>query len=154
MRVFFVSVALIAIMAGAAKAESFTFAARTDVVNRIVAPVAGSKTIVAQFSNGEIEATYSSRKVLSKSQCATWPAPTGGTFTASGVCLALDSDGSQFTVVVSCRVVDDKNTVSDCFGQLTGVSGQYQGKTGTVSWRSTAGGEGKSSSQVGTGLWN
>ena len=63
MRVFLVSVALIFILAGVAKAESFTFAARTEVVNRIVAPVAGSKTIVAQFSNGEIEATYSSRKV-------------------------------------------------------------------------------------------
>jgi hypothetical protein len=142
------------LFAGAAKAEPFTFAARTEVVNRIVAPVAGSKTIVAQFSNGEITATYASRKVLSKSQCATWPAPTSGTFTAVGVCLANDSDGSQFTVVVSCRVVDDNNSVSDCFGQLTGVSGQYQGKTGTVTWRSTADAGGKSSAQTGTGLWN
>ena len=138
----------------AAKAESFTFASRNDITNRIVAPVAGSKTIVAQFSTGEIEVTYASRKVRSTSQCATWPAPAGSTFTVSGACVAKDADGSQFTVVVSCRAVDEKSTVSDCFGQLTGVSSVYQGKTGTVSWRSTASGDAKSTSSTGTGMWN
>lgn len=154
MKLLFASMMLACVMPGFAKAESLMFASRNEITNRIVAPVAGGKTIVAQFSIGEIEATYASRRVLSKSQCATWPAPPGGIFTVSGACVATDADGSRFTVVVSCRAVDEKNTVSDCFGQLTGIGGAYQAKTGTVSWRTTLSGDAKSSSSVGTGSWN
>jgi hypothetical protein len=154
MKRYLCSLALLVVMATAAHAESFTFNARTSVVNRIVAPVAGSKTIVAQFTTGDIEAVYPSRTVRSKAECATWPAPPGGMFTTSGACVATDADESRYTVVVSCRVVDDKSTVNDCFGQLTGVAGIYQGRTGTVSWRSTQTADGKGTSASGTGLWN
>ena len=155
MRSFLVPIAaLVCVTSVAAKAESFTFESRNDIVNRIVAPVAGAKTIVAQFSNGEITAVYPNRKVLSKSNCATWPAPPGGMFTTSGACVATDADASTFTVVVSCRVVDDKVSINDCFGQLTGSGGVYQGKTGTVSWRSTLSSDGKVSTAKGTGMWN
>jgi hypothetical protein len=154
MRKVLIALALICASPAAVRAESFTFESRNEIVNRIVAPVAGSKTIVAQFSNGQITATYSNRTVLSKSECATWPAPAGSMFTATGACVATDTDGSRFTVVVSCRVVDDKNTVNDCFGQLTGVGGVYQGKTGTVSWRGTLSADAKSTTAKGTGMWN
>ena len=154
MRRYFGAVVLLCAMATAAHAESFTFSARTSVVNRVIAPVAGSKTIVAQFSTGDIQAVYPARTVRSKAECATWPAPPGGMFTTSGACVATDPDESSYTVVVSCRFVDDKNAVSDCFGQLTGVAGAYQGRTGTVSWRSTSSADGRESSAQGTGLWN
>lgn len=154
MKLFFLPVALVCLMPAVARAESFNFVSRNEIVNRIVAPVAGSKTIVAQFSTGEIEATYPSRKILSKSNCATWPAPPGGLFTASGACVVTDADTSQYTVVVSCRAVDEKNTLSDCFGQLTGIGGVYQAKTGTVSWRTTLSSDAKSTVSIGTGLWN
>jgi hypothetical protein len=154
MRTALVTFALVCVTPAAALADSFTFESRNDIVNRLVAPVAGAKTIVAQFSNGEITATYPNRKVVSKSTCATWPAPPGGMFTTSGACAATDTDGSRFTVVVSCRIVDEKAGLSDCFGQLTGVAGAYQGKTGTVSWRSTLGSDFKSSTAKGTGMWN
>jgi hypothetical protein len=146
--------ALVCVTPAVASAESFTFESRNDNVNRLVAPVAGSKTIVAQFSDGEITATCPNRKVISKSACATWPAPPGGMFTTSGACMATDTDGSRFTVVVSCRIVDEKGSLSDCFGQLTGVAGVYQGKTGTVSWRTTSAPDFKSSKATGTGMWN
>lgn len=151
---FPVSAVLACAISAAAQAESFSFESRNDVVNRIVAPVAGSKTIVAQFSNGEISASYPARRVLSKSQCATWPAPPGGMFTTNGACVATDADGSQFTVVVACRVVEGNASVNDCFGQLTGLGGVYQNRTGTVSWRSTASADAKSSSAAGNGMWN
>jgi hypothetical protein len=154
MRTALITLALVCVSPAAALAESFTFESRNDVVNRLVAPVAGSKTIVAQFSTGEITATYPNRKVLSKSSCATWPAPPGGIFSTSGACMATDADGSRFTVVVSCRIVDEKAGFSDCFGQLTGIAGLYQGKTGTVSWRSTLAADFKSSTAKGTGMWN
>lgn len=151
---FLVPVALVCVLPVAAKAESFTFESRNEIVNRLVAPVTGAKTIVAQFSNGEITATYPNRKVFSKSTCATWPAPPGGTFTTNGACAATDADSSRFTVVVSCRVVDEKSLLNDCFGQLTGVGGVYQGKTGTVSWRSTLSSDAKVTTAKGTGMWN
>lgn len=140
--------------AAAEAAETFTFVARAEITNRIVAPVAGSKTIIAQFSSGPIEVTYPGRKVVSKSQCATWPAPPGGSFTSNGACVVIDSDNSQYSVVVSCRLVDAKITINDCFGQLTGVSGVYQSKTGTVSWRSTIAADNKTLTSVGAGQWN
>ncbi|MEQ1868237.1 MAG: hypothetical protein HOP13_01605 [Alphaproteobacteria bacterium] len=154
MRKALITFALVSVTPASALAESFTFESRNDIVNRLVAPVAGSKTIVAQFSSGGITATYSNRKVVSKSNCATWPAPPGGMFTTSGACMATDTDGSRYTVVVSCRIVDEKGGLSDCFGQLTGVAGVYQGKTGTVSWRSTSAADFKSSTATGTGMWN
>jgi len=154
MKWFVGSVAFVCAMTGAAKAESFAFVARTEVVNRVVAPVAGSKTIVAQFSKGGIDATYPSKKVKSQAECATWPAPSGGMFTTSGACVATDDDGSVFTVVVSCRFIDERNAISDCFGTLTGVGGVYQDRAGTVTWRSTAAADGKSSRAEGTGMWN
>jgi len=154
MRTVFVAVAFVCgVPALANAAETFTFVARTEITNRIVAPVTGSKTIIAQFSSGRIEVTYPGRKVLSKSECATWPAPPGGLFTSNGACVVVDNDSSQYTVVVSCRVVDDKITVNDCFGQLTGVSGAYKGKTGTVTWRSTVAEDNKTLTSVGTGQW-
>jgi hypothetical protein len=146
--------ALICLIPLAASAETFTFTSRTEIVNRIVAPVAGAKTIVAQFSTGEIDATYPSRRAKSQVRCATWPAPPGGMFTANGACVASEEDGAQFTVVVACRAVDEKSTVSDCFGQLTGTAGVYEGKTGTVSWRSTVSGDAKVSTAAGNGQWN
>jgi hypothetical protein len=75
-------------------------------------------------------------------------------FTTSGACVATDADASRYTVVVSCRVVDEKSAINDCFGQLTGVAGVYQGRTGTVSWRSTQTADGKGTVASGTGLWN
>jgi hypothetical protein len=146
--------ALVCASPAVAQAESFTFESRNQIVNRIVAPVTGSKTIVAQFSHGEITATYPNRKVVSKSECATWPAPQGSLFTTTGACVATDADGSRYTVVVSCRSVNDKNTVNDCFGQLTGLGGVYQGKTGTVSWRGTLSADAESTTATGTGMWN
>lgn len=154
MRTVLVTVALVCAFPAVAQAESFTFVSRNDILNRVVAPVAGAKTIVAQFSSGEIQATYPNRKIVSKSECATWPAPPGGMFTTTGACVATDADGSRYTVVVSCRVVEGNARVNDCFGQLTGTAGVYQGKTGTVSWRSTASEDGKSSGAAGTGMWN
>lgn len=154
MRKILMAAALVCASPVAAQAESFTFESRNQIVNRIVAPVAGAKTIVAQFSNGEITATYPNRTVLSKSECATWPAPQGSTFTTTGACVAIDADTSRFTVVVSCRAVEGKTTVNDCFGQLTGVAGVYQGKTGTVSWRGMSSADGKSTTAKGTGMWN
>ena len=154
LRKMLLTFALAGVASTAASAESFTFESRNEVVNRLVAPVTGSKTIVAQFSNGEITATYPNRKVLSKSSCATWPAPPGGMFSTNGACMATDADGSRFTVVVSCRVVDENRGVSDCFGQLTGVAGVYQDKTGTVSWRWTAAADLRSNTATGTGMWN
>lgn len=151
---FLVPVALACAWPMTAHAESFSFQSRSDIVNRIVAPVQGSKTIVAQFLVGEIAAVYPNRKVVSKSDCATWPAPPGGMFTTSGACVATDADASQYTVVVSCRTVDDQPSVNDCFGQLTGIAGVYQSKTGTVSWRSTVSKDGKISTAVGNGMWN
>jgi len=154
MRIWLVAIAVLCVMPSVANgAETFTFVARTQITNRVVAPVTGSKTIIAQFSSGQIEVTYPTRKVLSKSECATWPAPPGGLFTSSGACVVVDSDNSQYTVVVSCRLVDDKVTINDCFGQLTGVSGAYQGKSGTVSWRSTVGADNISLTSIGTGQW-
>jgi hypothetical protein len=154
MRKFLVAVALVCALPTTAQADSFTFVSRNDILNRVVAPVAGSKTIVAQFSTGEITATYPNRKVVSKSQCATWPAPPGGLFTTSGACVATDADGSQYTVVVSCRAVEGSAAIGDCFGQLTGTAGAYRGRTGTVSWRSTQSADGKTSTATGTGMWN
>jgi hypothetical protein len=147
MRKFLGAVALVCALPAMAQADSFTFVSRNDILNRVVAPVAGSKTIV-------VTATYPNRKVVSKSQCATWPAPPGGLFTTSGACVATDADGIQYTVVVSCRAVEGSVTVGDCFGQLTGTAGAYRGRTGTVSWRSTQSADGKVSTATGTGMWN
>jgi len=137
-----------------ASAESFTFTSTATIANQVGGPVAGGKPVGASFSNGESDTTFASgKKAKSKLQCANWSAQPGQLFTSIGFCTA-DDGTSKYTVAFSCQATDEKNTASDCWGRLTGVSGAYQGKVGTASWHGAQNADGKSGTATGQGAWN
>jgi hypothetical protein len=101
----------------------------------------------------ESQVTWASgKKTTSKGTCGTWSAPPGGAITNNGACMFTDADGG-FSASFACASLNDKNTVANCWGGLTGTAGAYQGKTGTVSWRATQSEDGKSNTAVGSGQW-
>lgn len=154
MRVLATSLALVLASTVAANAESFTFTGTSQNTNQVGGPVAGGKPVGATFSTGDNQATWASgKKTSSKSRCAVWSAPPASMFTSTGIC-EVDEGGNKFSVAFSCQAMDPKNTIADCWGRLTGVSGSYQNKTGTASWRGVQSADGKTANISGSGAWN
>lgn len=136
-----------------ASAEAFTFTSKGAVTNAVAAPGPGGTPTGASFATTESETTWASgKKSNAKGNCATWSAPPGGALTLNGACTLTDADGG-YAASFACAPMDKKNTVAHCWGGLTGTSGKHQGKSGTVSWRTTLAADGKSNTAVGSGQW-
>jgi hypothetical protein len=151
------SLALILLLgtAGVASAENFTITGKGTNVSQIGGPGPMGKPIVAGVSKNETEVTWASgKKTTSKGDCMAWSAPPTSGFTAQGICSSADNEGSKTFLVFSCLSLNDKNTASDCWGRLTGLSGAWQGKTATASWRGTQNADGKGGTAVGAGTMN
>ena len=139
----------------ATHAQPFTFTAQTQVNTTVQAPVANGKPVVANFLTGRVDLTYADgRKTSANVSCANWTAPRDSNFSLFGACVATESNGDKFSVTLSCTLVDEANRRSNCWGFLTGMPGQYEGRTGAVSWRSQVSADGKMASATGSGQWN
>lgn len=150
-------VSVVALLASTvvANAETFTFTGKNTPGQQIAGPGPMGKPVIAGTSKGETEITWASgKKTKSTNDCMAWSAPPGSGFTVQGICSSTDSDGSKSSLIFSCLSLNEKNTASDCWGRLTGLSGSLQGKTSTASWRGTQNADGKGSTVVGAGVQN
>ena len=153
MRLILVSVAALLASTAVASAEAFTFTSSGQTTNQVGAPGPMGRPVGSSFATIESQVTWASgKKSTSKGTCGTWSAPPGGGITNNGACALSDADGA-FSAYFACASLDDKNTMANCWGQLTGTTGKYQGKGGTVSWRATQSADGKSNTAVGSGQW-
>lgn len=136
-----------------ANAEAFTFTSKGTITNQVGAPGPGGMPTGASFSTVESATTWASgKKTTAKGSCATWSAAPGGALSVNGACTLTDADGG-YAASFACAPMDKTNTVAHCWGGLTGTSGKHQGKSGTVSWRTTQAADGKSNTAVGSGQW-
>ncbi|MEQ1867657.1 MAG: hypothetical protein ABL996_23790 [Micropepsaceae bacterium] len=153
MRLLLIASAALLASTAVASAEAFTFTSTGTVTNQVGAPGPGGRPIGATFSNIESQTTWASgKKSSSKGTCGAWSAPPGGGITTSGACSLTGPDGN-FSASFACASLNDKNTMANCWGSLTGTSGMFQGKGGTISWRATQSADGKSNTSVGSGQW-
>ncbi len=154
MKIIFTAATLLCASAITAQADSFTFSGTGQITDQVMVPVAGStapvggahgtSTFTAMFSSG--------RSLKAKAECAQWTAQPGSMFSGEGACSDTDSDGTWSTAF-SCAG-DLKSGSGDCWGRLTGITGKYVNKVGTVVWHSTSSNDGKDLSFSGTGMWN
>jgi hypothetical protein len=136
-----------------AHAENFTFTSKGTSIAQVGGPGPAGKPVAAGHSKTETEITWASgSKTTSKGECMGWSAPPTSGFSNQGMCTATDSDGSKSFLQFTCVAVTEKT--ADCWGRLTGLSGKWQGKLGTASWRSTQNPDGKGGSSVGAGTLN
>lgn len=153
MRVILISVAALLASTAVASAEAFTFTSTGTLTNQVGAPGPMGRPTGATFANVESKTTWASGKTTtSKGTCATWTAPPGGGITTNGACALSEPDGG-FAASFACASLDDKNTKANCWGALSGTSGKYQGKGGTISWRATLSADGKTNTAIGSGQW-
>jgi hypothetical protein len=154
-RMRFILIASVALLAttAVASAEAFTFTGKGTLTSQVGAPGPGGRPIGTSMAAVENETTWASgKKTTNKGTCGTWSAPPGSGMTNTGACTLSGPDGI-FSVAYGCASLNDKNTVANCWGSLTGTSGSLQGKTGTASWRVTQSADGKSTTSVGSGQW-
>jgi hypothetical protein len=153
MKLTIISIAALLASTALANAETFTFTGKNVPGKQIAAPGPAGKPIVAAQSTGDTELTWASgKKQSAKNECMAWSAPPGSGFSVAGVCSSTSSDGSKLAIAFSCVSLNDKNTMSDCWGKITGMSGPQQGKTSTVSWRGTQNPDGNGGTVVGAGV--
>lgn len=149
------SVAALFVTSSVASAETFTFTGSTTPGMQIAGPGPMGKPIFSGSFKGQTSVTWASgKKSTSTSDCNGWSAPPGSGFSVQGMCQSTDSDGSKQFLAFSCISLNDKNTMSDCWGRMTGTAGPAQGKTSTASWRGTQNADGKGSTLTGAGVQN
>jgi hypothetical protein len=145
---------LLGLSATAAQAETFTFTSSFTSVSQIAVPVAGSKSMFLATRNLSTLTYASGKKTTLSGTCAGWSAPSGSTSAVTGICTFSEDAASEATASISCNWTDAKQTQADCWGQMTGMSGHWQGKTGTISWHQIIGSDGKGGTSSGVGMRN
>lgn len=154
MKLLNISLAALLASTAVAHAESFSFNGGGQLTNQVFAMGPQGRPVGATFATTESQTTWASGKRSStKGTCANWSVPPSAGMTSNGACALTDSDGGTFSISFACAALDPKNTVANCWGAMTGSAGKYQGKAGTISWRSQLGPDGKSNTSVGSGQW-
>lgn len=152
MKKVLLATAILCASAMAAHAESFTFTATNKTTSSIVVPMPGS-VAAASTADGEATTTFASGKTdKSTSKCAIQTRPPGDQFAATGVCNAT-SDRGNFGITFACQNADQAKFTSMCWGVLVGLSGDYKGKSGALSWTSTGNAEQSGNTGAGGGAW-
>jgi hypothetical protein len=155
MRALLVTAALLLGATGVANAENFTVTGKNTSVARVGGPGPMGKPVGAGHGTSEAEVIWASgAKSTWKGDCMGWTAPPTSGFSSQGVCSWTDSDGSKIFMLSSCISLNEKNTSTDCWGRLTGLSGKWEGKVGTASWRGTQNPDGNGGTVAGAGTRN
>ena len=131
-----------------AQAETFTYMSKTDNTTIVggVGPDGGD--YVGTYSTGSGTSTSSDGKVAkSTSTCVSMKQPANSNIFASHVACDVTSADFTFSVVYGCNPLNKEATEMSCVGGLTGKSGKYEGKYGSITFH------GKGGVGSGTGQW-
>lgn len=133
----------------AAVAESFTFTSTGEVTGGIAVPMADGSEVTAGTSAGTTKWKWvSGGKMTTTYACHTMSQRPGSMFDLHGVCDISEGDTVTSSVLFGCNFLDAEKTTSNCVGGLVGKAGDYEGKSGTISWN------GSPTGSTGAGHWN
>lgn len=154
MRALSMAALLFCVSAVPVRAESFTFTGENTVTSRIEFAMPGGGGVQAVNSTGKATATYADgRTDASTSACAVQSRPPEDEFDSTGACEMTDSAGDKFGTTFACNVTSAEKRTVACWGIMVGISGKYQGRSGTVTWTGAGSEDRTTSTASGGGSW-
>jgi hypothetical protein len=141
-----------ALGAGAAQAENFTFVnSNTGTADQVVLR---SATPDGRPSGATVYAAHTSatfadgKKAETNARCSAWVLPPNSQFGQDGVCEYKDPNGPLYETRFTCAAPVKGGTGVDCWGTLVGTGGAWKGRTGAFTLHTAQGGA------HGEGHWN
>jgi hypothetical protein len=148
---------------GVERKRRFTFEEKERIVAETAAP-GGTEQIALKFTRPGSTRTVTittislqltpgaGLRTTATGSCSIWPAVSRRQGLASVGNCELSSGTGTFSLSFACKTTAEAGAL-DCTGETRGATGAHLGKTGTMSWRTTANANGTRSS-TGTGNWN
>jgi hypothetical protein len=147
-RTIICSAALLALSAGTAQAQNFTFDSAANPATTVGGPGANGAIAVATHWTGTSTATWADgKKTTDKYTCISMTQPSNDkVFDMHVMCDATGPNGN-YSSVWGCQFTSKDMLSTGCVGGLTGRTGTYAGRGGTITFM------GRSGNGSGTGTW-
>lgn len=131
-----------------ASAETFSFTSSGEPTGGIEVPMPDGNNVTAGTSAGTTTWTWASGKSSTSTYvCHVMSQRPGEMFNVHGVCDSSEDGKISSSVLFGCNYTNAEKTQSNCVGGLIGRGGQFEGKSGTISWH------GSPEGSVGAGQW-
>jgi hypothetical protein len=155
MKALFAGMIVLCCASAAAQAETFTFTNENKNTARVAVPMPPPATpAVGAMSTAEGTVTYADGKTEKVTgTCSTQTRPPGDQFSLTGVCENTNEAGDKTGVTFGCSIVDAEKRTSNCWGILIGLSGKYQGRSGTLTWTAVGNEDQSGAKGAGGGSW-
>jgi hypothetical protein len=139
---------VLAFSSSAAQAQNFVFEAAANPATTVGGPDFRGNPVVGAFWTGTSTVTWADgKKTTDKYTCISVTQPVNDkVFDAHTVCDGSGADGT-YTSVWGCQYTSKDMMSMACFGGLTGRTGKYAGRGGTMTFM------GRNGSGSGTGTW-
>ncbi len=147
-RTIICSAALLALGAGTAQAQNFTFDATANPATTVGGPGMNGTIAAATYWTGTTTTTWADgKKSTDKYTCISMTQTSNNkVFDMHTMCDATGADGT-YSSVWGCQFTSKDMQNTGCVGGLTGRTGKYAGRGGTITFM------GRSGNGSGTGTW-
>jgi hypothetical protein len=145
---FIVATSLIAFAVTGLSAQNFTYSSADSTSTAVGGPDMRGNPVAGTYTTGTSTVTWADgTKTVDKYTCIGTTQPSNDkVFDAHTICDAGNSDGT-YTAVFGCQFTSQDRLSTSCVGGLTGRTGKYAGKGGTITFG------GRSGKGAGTGTW-
>ena len=126
--------------------EIFTFTSTSEPGTTIEGTFRGTAGVAGAVSGtSQGKFVESGEELANTFDCVAMSQPPGGTFMSNVVCEVTGLTGA-YQVFAGCNVVGEEE--QSCVGGLVGVSGEYEGRRGSITWHA------QGNASKGTGIWH
>lgn len=145
---FTISAALLAFVAGTAQAQNFTYESTANAPTVVGGPDMRGHPAVGVSWTGTSAVTWADgKKTSDRYTCVSTTQPANAKiFDVHTICDGNNADGT-YSAVFGCQYVSKDMQSAGCVGGLTGRTGKYAGRGGTITF------SGRGGSGSGTGTW-
>ena len=145
---FAIATSLIAFAVTGLSAQNFTYNSADSTSTAVGGPDMRGNQVAGTYTTGTSNVTWADgSKTVDKYTCIGTTQPSHDKlFDVHTICDAGNSDGT-YTAVFGCQFVSKDMKAIGCVGGLTGRTGKYAGKGGTITF------SGRGGSGAGTGTW-
>ena len=139
---------VVALAATGLSAQNFTYDSADTTATAVGGPDMRGTPVVGTYTTGTSTVTWpDGKKTVDKYTCIGTSQPSNDKiFDAHTICDAGNADGT-YTAVFGCQFLGKDMLSTGCVGGLTGRTGKYAGKGGTITF------SGRSGKGSGTGTW-
>jgi hypothetical protein len=140
--------ALFGLCASTAQAQNFTYSSAANPATTVGGPDYRGNPVVGSFWTGTSTVTWADgKKTTEKYTCISTTQPVSDkVFDMHVVCDGSGADGT-YSSIWGCQFTSKDRMSMACFGGMTGRTGKYAGKGGTMTFM------GRGGSGSGTGTW-